>query len=639
MERFATNKNGNIDSGTEVLANNMVFLQQAKANAISNIFKDFLIEGGGILNTGNSDTMFKVSANNDGTFNVGIGIAYKEDINVTPSMYERIEIIDDTEEYDANKPSQVTPDGAGQYVLTPKSTGCKNISIPNENTEYYVDIRYLNVCDNGNAGDNLGLINYSIAKSESINSNIQKKRFYKWINGYQIVLVPKPQTCLGICVGTVSKTGTIVTITNENRSGNLLIQSRVFMDYFDAGQGITFVDVGSQKVLGVNVDNITTEINSDNQVRVTKDGLYSYTKFAINSGPAIFLTGTGNEISTFNSSTPLWLNPAYADRYNIVNKGLAPLNVWSAVQQYFGSNPGRYTVCINNTDRENNTLLEEPKLELMGYIYVGKTAPVYGTTINYDSSTGKAIEQNFDIWLDTSNQPYKAKMYYNGNWIDYNGVPVGLVNWVSTTVGIEYGSNLFQFDFNKDYIKWDTLGDLKINFKTDNPNSAKYVLCNGGAVLKFLYNDLYREIGDKCGAYDPLEPLPADAPIWATADDYFLLPDFQDKTIWGGISSNIGTYLEAGLPNLKGHNTLGASGYYSGVVNNDGNRSGVFSGTQWKTSSSVVAMTRTDQWTVGAGTPLGVSFDASESSSIYKDSVTTVQPPALQVPIYIKYAI
>jgi len=50
-------------------------------------------------------------------------------------------------------------------------------------------------------------------------------------------------------------------------------------------------------------------------------------------------------------------------------------------------------------------------------------------------------------------------------------------------------------------------------------------------------------------------------------------------------------------------------------------------------------MTRTDQWTVGAGTPLGVSFDASKSSSIYKDSVSTVQPPALQVPIYIKYAI
>ena len=48
MEKFATNVAGNIESGTEVLSNNMVFLQDAKANSISNIYGDLFVEG--ILN-------------------------------------------------------------------------------------------------------------------------------------------------------------------------------------------------------------------------------------------------------------------------------------------------------------------------------------------------------------------------------------------------------------------------------------------------------------------------------------------------------------------------------------------------------------------------------------------------------------
>lgn len=239
MERFATNKTGNIDSSTEVLANNLTFLQQAKELAISNLYGDLVSEG--ILNTNDVSTMFQVTANNSGdyagTFNVGIGIAYKKNTNVSPAIYERIEITDANEIYsniapgidsdypDGTGPQQVTDDGTGTNVDTPKSTGCKYIPIPNADTVYYIALRYVKVCDNGNAGDGLDLTNYSIAKNLDPNSSAQVKRFYQWINGYEIALVTSYANVNGICLGQVSKNSSnIVTITSVNRTANLLIK-------------------------------------------------------------------------------------------------------------------------------------------------------------------------------------------------------------------------------------------------------------------------------------------------------------------------------------------------------------------------------------------------------------------------------
>lgn len=621
MERFATNKNGNIDSGTEVLANNMVFLQQAKANAISNLYGDLFTEG--ILNNGNPDTMFKISANNDGTINVSAGVGYIKDYSTTPSIYERIAITDSDEEYNAANATQLTPDGAGQYVLTPKSSGCKNIPIPNTNTEYYVYINYLSVCDNGNTGDNLGLKNYSIAKSESSDITIQRKRFYKWIDGYQIVLVPKPQKSIGICAGVVNKdSNNNITITTENRTDNLLIQSRVFMEYFNAGQGIEFKDVGEQTLLSVNVDNATIEINEDNQVSLTKDGQYPYTKFAMNSGPSSFLIGSENTVTLTIADTPMWLSPAYADRYSIVNMS-SSINVWTVVQERFSSNPGIYTVCINNTDiTNNNNILTVPQLELMGNIIVSTTQPT------------QEERKNFDIWLDMSSQPYKAKWYYGGTWLEYNGVPVGSVNWIDTVTGIDINTNLMQFNFNKDYTQWNTIGDMKINFQPENPDITKYIIGDGSSVLKFLYYDLYRKIGD---TYGTPTLTPEQSAIDSDITHYFVLPDLRGKVIWGGEDYANITYLEAGLPNITGADKIGYSGYYEGVGNNY-SATGALQGTKLKTGGSTVIMTRTDQWSVGSGVPLGVSIDASKSNSIYGNSAT-VQPPALQIPVLIKYTV
>lgn len=444
MERFATNKNGNIDSGTEVLANNITFLQQAKELAISNLFGDLFVEG--ILNTGEASTMFELTSNGDGTFSVSQGTAYKRNVSVEPMIYERISIEDANEEYNSANPSQTTFDGVDQNIPTPKSTGCKNITIPNDGVLYYVDLRYLCVCDNGNTGDGLGLNNYSIAKNQITTSTDQRKRFYKWVDGYEIVLVETTGDIQGICLGTVEKNGVDVDITNDGRAKNLLIESRVIMDYFTSGKGI-IVETNqetNQTQLTINVDDITTEIDDNNKVRVTKDGLYPYTKFAINSG---FINSYGESNVLGNTSTTVYLNfggnpgtplvvsPAYNDRYVItVNTGVTEIsNVINEIQQYYSETAeGKYTICINNTNKDDeNVTLDIPKLEIMKQVVVNKVQP---TAFNKGT-----------IWYDLSESPYKAKWYNGSSWEEYQGVPLGVI---TISVGSIIDLYLFPFNYN-----------------------------------------------------------------------------------------------------------------------------------------------------------------------------------------------
>lgn len=588
MERFATNKNGNIDSGTEVLANNMTFLQQAKELAISNLFGDLFIEG--ILNTDDENTMFKLTANADGTFNVGQGIAYKQNIASEPMIYERIAIIDDTEIYNAANPQQTTFDGKSQNVATPKSTGCKNIPIANENVTYYVDLRYLRVCDNNNNGDGLDLQNYSFAKQEYTTTE-KEKRFYKWIDGYEIQLVQTVGEIQGICLGTVSKAGNVVTTTTNNKSPHLLINSKIFIEYFTSGQGIIITTEEDKTTLSVNVDNKTTEIE-DNYVRVTKDGLYSFTKFAINSGPTTFLTNPqGNMVALTVAAglDPLWINPAYDDRYSITSDDIiVALDVQTEIQTKFSGNAGIYTICINNTDKENNNAkLSVPKLEVM-----------------YEVSGESSVPTNiaYKVYLDMSQEPYKAKWFDGSNWLEYHGVPVGLVQ---VSIG---GSivGLKQFDFNRDYTKWHEVGTPMPYFGGILP--PKYLLCDGSNTYSpLLYNDLYRKIGVKFGG---------------NPESNFAVPDFTDRVIWGSNSLDIFNYISSGLPNIKG--TIG----------------GIKGGASVSRTGSFSFSKTTGCTSEGGGDDEGtISFNAYNSSSIYSDSVSIVQPPALQSPIIIRYTI
>lgn len=129
-----------------------------------------------------------------------------------------------------------------------------------------------------------------------------------------------------------------------------------------------------------------------------------------------------------------------------------------------------------------------------------------------------------------------------------------------------------------------------------------YMHCNGAAVNRTTYVNLFNKIGTTYGAGD--------------GSTTFNLPNTVARFLEGGIGA--GTYYEAGLPNITGN----ISAFKSSI-------SGAFVGSN-NTS-------RYDGWNDNEDEyAVSTSFDASRSNSIYGAS-TTVQPPAMTVIYCIKY--
>ena len=132
-----------------------------------------------------------------------------------------------------------------------------------------------------------------------------------------------------------------------------------------------------------------------------------------------------------------------------------------------------------------------------------------------------------------------------------------------------------------------------------------YLLCNGAAVSRTTYANLFSIIGTKFGAGD--------------GSKTFNLPDFRNRVFWGA-SGNLMSVIEAGLPNI-----------YGGFSNN-GHAGGVFSSGAFYTDTSAHPKSNSGSAADGCA----FNFDASRSNTIYGNS-TTVQPPAIAVNIFIKY--
>lgn len=129
-----------------------------------------------------------------------------------------------------------------------------------------------------------------------------------------------------------------------------------------------------------------------------------------------------------------------------------------------------------------------------------------------------------------------------------------------------------------------------------------YMHCNGAAVSRTTYANLFNEIGTTYGAGD--------------GSTTFNLPNTVARFLEGGIGA--GTYHEAGLPNITGN----ISAFKSSI-------SGAFVGSN--------NTNRYDGWNDNEDEyAVSTSFDASRSNGIYGAS-TTVQPPAMTVIYCIKY--
>lgn len=140
-----------------------------------------------------------------------------------------------------------------------------------------------------------------------------------------------------------------------------------------------------------------------------------------------------------------------------------------------------------------------------------------------------------------------------------------------------------------------------------------WLLCDGSAVSRTDYADLYAVIGTTYGDGD--------------GSTTFNVPNLIDKFVEG--SAIVGTVRNAGLPNITGELITRATSYNvssiistaNGAFSLDGNDSG-----------------QQDPVTQSSGQVdrKKVKFNASASSSIYGNSAT-VQPPAVTMRYVIKY--
>ena len=138
-----------------------------------------------------------------------------------------------------------------------------------------------------------------------------------------------------------------------------------------------------------------------------------------------------------------------------------------------------------------------------------------------------------------------------------------------------------------------------------------YLLCNGAAVSRTDYANLFAAIGTLYGAGD--------------GSTTFNLPDARDRVLQGASGKHsTGSYIAAGLPNITG-----AVGSSSAFLTADSS-SGAFK-TDW--GSAFVVGVDTSQARTGG---FGFGFDASKSNALYGAN-STVQPPAIATNFIIKY--
>lgn len=143
-----------------------------------------------------------------------------------------------------------------------------------------------------------------------------------------------------------------------------------------------------------------------------------------------------------------------------------------------------------------------------------------------------------------------------------------------------------------------------------------YLLCDGAALSRTVYAELFDVIGTAWGEGD--------------GSTTFNLPDLTDKTVWGGDSSAVGNYKAAGLPGIAGE--LLQDGVDADTNNGLiwGGNGAFYVGGQQDNNAAAYTPSSTSR------RPKRMGFDASRSSSVYGNS-TTVQPPAAVMQFCIKY--
>lgn len=352
----------------------------------------------------------------------------------------------------------------------------------------------------------------------------------------------------------------------------------------------------------------------------------------------------------------------------VLSKSFATANTWeidaninitslSAVQRF-------YLV----TSGVSNSLITQLGTDGKLYCYLSNTTTgdiANGEYLNYTASIGQKLKTRF-LFTGTA---YQFFINENKVWEKTSNIKVGGTTDLNVLTGGAFAPLLGSQDLNsfKVYIDGNLVYQpcLKIPY-TESKTGSKIVQ----SVYRDRVNDMYEQFG-----YAPYYTLsdtdftlpqgelygliekrardiahPIGEPFYRLTDEIFedevrlegaevdkglylaieqklagycsagsdstkiVLPNFINRVPWGYTGYG---YIEAGLPNITG--TLGQQGDRAALRTT----SGAFVGTGDTHFASA------DYGVTGA--PGTISLDASRSSSIYKNDVTTVQPPAFKV--------
>ena len=198
-------------------------------------------------------------------------------------------------------------------------------------------------------------------------------------------------------------------------------------------------------------------------------------------------------------------------------------------------------------------------------------------------------------------------------------------HWVSQTLGCAIQGN----DITIDQTKTDQLlsamknlgkaivpiGTVVFYLGTNIPDG--YLLCNGASLLRTEYPELFAVLGTKCGNVDSA---------------HFTLPDTHHRFLEGTTTlSEVGSYIAAGLPNIKGYLNASRLGIQDSSFNIDWN--GALKVVRKEANLSI-------NMSDDSGTKVchDAELDASKSSSLYVDGLSEVRVNALYGYMLIRYA-
>lgn len=227
---------------------------------------------------------------------------------------------------------------------------------------------------------------------------------------------------------------------------------------------------------------------------------------------------------------------------------------------------------------------------------------------------------DFDkIWASTSPlTPYEfSESQYKEGWNFVGATPPSRQMWDSF---MKNADEKIQYLYNHESVP---VGHEYFTFNPNIPQGSLPLF--GGEYSRETYSALWNWVQEQTGylkteaEWQQLYTTNAgNVPYYSDGDGSttFRVPSLK---CWikgaNGTVSEVGSYLEAGLPNIVGS--------VNEVVNKepDPTRNGAFSGSTVITNANV-------QYATGGSNRITLNFDASQSNSIYGNS-TTVQPPSI----------